>query len=366
MPTVRLSGSLNETDPKTKREVRAYILYLLFKNGWDIQNSNGDQRVTLSNIEEKIVDADAFAFMPDPQLEDLFKATSIFVGYQTLDPNLTEKPTVIMNGDGSWKSYFELLHHLHKMGTISQNVDVFLKLVHNAKSLNKELSCSLGRKLPDAGRKVVAKEKTESFGCEPRDGLRFNVCVFCSATMSKPAYLNDGFEFGKRLAEENLGCISGAGKSGIMGQVVAGAAKHGGWTGGSNVPHIIALEGLPDDLDCFWPRPDIYTRMEIMIEKSDAFVAFPGGSGTVQEVLALLILQQQGDAIMKDKPVVLFNRIDENGVAFWDPFLRLLEEQGVADMVYSVNHLEDIISTIETARAEKEPKVKKHKVLAAR
>ena len=351
MPTVRLSGTIRETDPPAKRETRAYILYILFKGGWDIYNSNGDQRITLSNIENKIIESDAFAFMPGPHLEDLFKVTSIFVGYQTLDKHLEGKPTVVMNGDGSWQLYFDLLSHLQEMGTIRQEVSQFLKVVDDADSLAGELSDSLGQELPDAGREVVAEERTESIECEPNSELRYNVCVFCSATIEKEGYLRDGYAFGKVLAESKIGCVSGAGKSGVMGQVVAGASENGGWAGGSNVPHIIALEGLPEGLDCFWPRPDIYTRMEVMIENSDAFVAFPGGSGTVQEVLALLILHYQKDPLMDGKPIVLFNRLDESGVRFWDPFISLLESLGVDELVTSVNELDQILPAIEKARS---------------
>jgi len=353
MPTVRLSGSISETECKSKREMRAYLLYLLFKDGWNIQNSNGDQQITLFNIEDKIIESDAFAFMPEPHLEDLFKVTSIFVGYQTLDPFLQFKPTVIMNGDGSWERYFSLLAHLQTMGTISQDVSQFLKLVDSAGALNKELSSSLGIEVPDAGRKVVAKEKSESYETAPPEDLHYNVCVFCSATIEHEGYLKDGYAFGKRLATRKIGCVSGAGKSGVMGQVVAGASENGGWTGGSNVPHIIALEGLPDGLDTFWPRPDIYTRMEVMMKNSDAFVAFPGGSGTVQEVLALLILHQQNDPLMHGKPIVLFNRVDEDGVAFWDPFMELLEDQGVDDLVVSVTDMNEILPAIDAGRQQK-------------
>ena len=95
MPIVRLSGTVEgPTDPN--REIRARMLYRLYAGGWDIYNSNGDQRITLSNIEKKIVESDAFVFMPGATLEDLFKAVSIFVGYQTLDPNLQGKAAVIL------------------------------------------------------------------------------------------------------------------------------------------------------------------------------------------------------------------------------------------------------------------------------
>ena len=119
--------------------------------------------------------------------------------------------------------------------------------------------------------------------------------------------------------ENRLGCVSGAGNSGIMGEVVRGSVDAGGWTGGSNVPHIIELEGLPVGLSSFWLKPDIYTRMEVMIQNSDAFVIFPGGSGTVQEMLALMIFKHQGHPSMTGKPVIIFNRKDANGRILLDP-----------------------------------------------
>ena len=61
MPKVRLAGTVRgERDPN--REIRARLLYTLFSRGWDIYNSNGDQRISLSNIERKIIEADAFVF----------------------------------------------------------------------------------------------------------------------------------------------------------------------------------------------------------------------------------------------------------------------------------------------------------------
>jgi len=109
-----------------------------------------------------------------------------------------------------------------------------------------------------------------------------------------------------------------------MGAVVKGAVQAGGWTAGSNVPHIIQLEGLPDGLSSFWLRPDIYTRMEVMIEHSDAFIIFPGGAGTVQELLALMIFKHQKNPLMEGKPVVIFNREHRAGLRFWDPLIELL------------------------------------------
>ena len=97
MPVARLSGTvLGSDDPA--RPVRAKLLFLLFNAGWDISNANGRQTITLSNIEKKITESDAFVFTPQASLEDMFKAISVFVGYQTLDKYLSGKPTVILNG----------------------------------------------------------------------------------------------------------------------------------------------------------------------------------------------------------------------------------------------------------------------------
>jgi uncharacterized protein (TIGR00730 family) len=323
MPKVRLSGTVHGTDDPA-RAARAKLLYLLFSAGWDIYNSNGDQRITLSNIEKKIIESEAFVFTPGATLEDMFKAISIFVGYQTIDRNLAGKPTVILNSDLSWDPFFAVLDHLNKMGTIKQDHRDFLLTADGPETVLETLEMVRLKGLPDAGREKIGESKACSFEEPVPDDYIGNVCVFCSATLEEPSYLADGESLGRQLAENKIGCVSGAGRSGIMGAVVEGSVGAGGWTAGSNVPHIIELEGLPDGLSSFWLRPDIYTRMEVMIENSDAFVIFPGGAGTVQELLALMIFKHQKNPLMDGKPVVLFNRLNPAGVRFWAPLIELL------------------------------------------
>lgn len=345
MPKVRLAGTVRgEKDPN--REVRARLLYSLFRKGWDIYNSNGDQRITLSNIERKIIESDAFVFTPGATLEDLFKAVSVFVGYQTLDVNLAGKPTVLLNTDGSWNHLFSLLKHLNVLGTVKQNHEDYLLLADSPEEVIELLENARREGIPSVDREKIGATTMDSFETPLPDDHEGNVCVFCSATIEDPAYLADGYEFGKLLAEARLGCVSGAGSSGIMGEVVRGAVDAGGWTGGSNVPHIIEIEGLPTGLSSFWLRPDIYTRMEVMIEKSDAFVIFPGGSGTVQEMLALMIFKQKAHSRMEGKPVVVFNRKDAEGRSFWAPLIEMLKPWCHEDEFVVVEDLADLIPTV--------------------
>ena len=348
MPFVRLSGTvLGSDDPG--RSVRAKLLFLLYNSGWDISNSNGDQRITLSNIESKITESDAFVFTPKPSLEDMFKAISVFVGYQTLDKHLSGKPTVILNSDGSWDPFFNVIARLNQLGTVKQDFRQYLLEASTPEEAIERLQAARSVGLPDIGRIAIGENKVVLRDVPPPEHLRGNVCVFCSATLEDESYIADGESLGRRLAEGDYGCVSGAGRSGIMGAVVRGSVDADGWTAGSNVPHIIELEGLPDGLSRFWLRNDIYTRMEVMIENSDAFVIFPGGAGTVQELLALLIFKSQGSELMAGKPIIIFNREHETGVRFWDALIELLRGICNTDDFVVAKSLDEIESTLDQA-----------------
>ncbi len=349
MPIVRLSGTVaGPSDPN--REFRARLLYSLFAGGWDIYNSNGDQRITLNNIERKILESDAFVFLPGVGLEDLFKAVSIFVGYQTLDPNLADKAAVILNSDGSWGPLFDLLDELHRLGTIRQDYRQYLLVEKEPEAILSTLE-----RVRREGTPPVACHRREVGNLPVADApkpadLIATVCVFCSASIKDPLYLEDGYTLGRQLAEEGFGCVSGAGTTGVMGTVVRGSVEAGGWTGGSNVPHIIEIEGLPEGLSTFWLRPDIYTRMEAMMEHSDAFVIFPGGAGTVQELLALIIFKQLGHPLMKNKPILIFNRaIPTRQAGFWDKLITLLRPWHTEDLFDVVDALDEIVPACRTS-----------------
>ncbi len=345
MPIVRLSGTVIGSDDPG-RSIRAKLLFLLYNAGWDIYNSNGDQQITLSNIEKKIIESEAFVFTPGASLEDMFKAISVFVGYQTLDKHLQGKPTVILNSDGSWDPLFHLLTRLRAQKTVRQDFREFLLSASTPEKALKRLQLAVQGEFPDPGRDIACNTEIPTADTPPPDDLVGSVCVFCSASLEDPAYISDGEELGRRLAEDKFGCVSGAGKSGIMGAVVRGSVEAGGWTAGSNVPHIIELEGLPDGLSRFWLRHDIYTRMEVMIENSTSFVIFPGGAGTVQELFALMIFKHQGNDLMKGKKVIIFNRPDEAGAGFWDSLLPLMEstcEPGDYEIAISLDEVMGIL-----------------------
>ena len=320
----------------------------LISAGWDVLPYEDLKICKLSKIQNIVRGTDAFIFMPNAKLEDIFYAVSIFVGYQTLDPELKEKPAVILNTDGSWDLMFQLFDQLELFGTLQQSYRKFLLEAKKPEEALANLAHAAKVGVPDAGREKRTSETSVSFESPVPAGIKSKVCVFCSASTSTEDYIEDGYTLGKLLADHNYGCVSGAGTTGVMGSVVRGSVDAGGWTAGSNVPHIIEIEGLPKGLSSFWLRPDIYTRMDAMIEKSDAFIIFPGGAGTVQELLALLIIKRSHNPLMVGKPIILYNRIDKKlQLPFWDTLITLLDNQCDKKLYDVVTELEEIIPTLE-------------------
>ncbi len=347
MPIARLSGRVRgKEDPRRKQ--RAKLLYRLFDAGWDIYNGNGDQVITLGNIQGKIAESDAFIFTPSPTLEDLFHAASIFVGFQTMDSELKEKPAVVMDTDESWRPMLGLIEHLHDMGTVGQHHDTFFTIVDRPKNVVSVLEERYQVRPPQHEQtEPDYKNVTGNYEFQKIPEPDFNVCVFCSASIRDKAYLQEGYGLGKAIAEQGWGCVSGAGNTGIMGEIARGSSENGGWTAGSNVPHIIELEGLPEGLSEFWPRGNIYTRMEIMIEKSDAFIVMPGGMGTMQELFALILLHEQQHDLMRGKDIIIVNRETDNGSRFWQPMLELLAPYNVSSEFTLVGSVDNIIPQLQ-------------------
>ncbi len=345
MQKVRLSGTFLNAQNGLRAD-RLRLLHVLYGANFDVVNSTGGQQITLANIESKIIESNAFVFTSDARIEDLFKAASIFVGYQTEDRNLHGKPTVVLNSSGHWNAFFDLLIDLQRLGTIAQDYRDFLLEAATPEEVLPLLIKGMELGIPDPGREVLGDDPIDTFENPHPAGVTSNVCVFCSATTRDEGYMQDGYRLGQALAKNQLGCVSGAGRSGIMGTVVAGAVDAGGWAAGSNTPHIIRLEGLPEGLSAFWLRPDIYTRMEVMIKKSQAFVILPGGAGTVQELLALMIFKAQKHPLVDGKPVIIYNRPEPDGRGFWDKLLPLLTAAGVADQCTVVTDLDAILGNV--------------------
>ena len=145
-----------------------------------------------------------------------------------------------------------------------------------------------------------------------------NVCVFCgSSNGRRPAYARAARAFGAALAERGMGLVYGGGSIGLMG-VVADAALAGGAEAIGVIPQALARREIAHHgLTRLEVVPSMHVRKARMAELSDAFVALPGGIGTLEELFEVLTWGYLG---IHAKPTGL---LDVGG--YFRPLIRLLD-----------------------------------------
>ena len=179
-------------------------------------------------------------------------------------------------------------------------------------------------------------------------GQRFHglstICVFCGSGHGRnPAYRKAAEALGTSLARHNLNLVYGGGGLGLMGAVANAALSAGGHVTGI-MPHFLSeRERQLSDLTELILVDNMHQRKMTMFERSDAFVALPGGVGTLEELVEQATWLQLG---RHKKPIVLAN-IE----GFWDPLLALLKHmreetfirEGMEVNIAVVNQIEDTI-----------------------
>lgn len=154
-----------------------------------------------------------------------------------------------------------------------------------------------------------------------------SVCVFCgSRPGASPAYRRLARDTGQAIGARGWRLIYGGGDVGLMGVLASAALEAGGEVVGIIPRRLLDREVAKPDVTELIVTPTMFERKERMISAADAFLALPGGFGTLDELLEVLTLRQLG---YHDKPVLL---VDAEG--FWQRCLALFEhviESGFAD-----------------------------------
>ena len=160
------------------------------------------------------------------------------------------------------------------------------------------------------------------------------ICVFCSsASEIDQAHFDDATDFSQWLADKSQPLVYGGAKVGLMGHFADQTLKRGGEVYGVLPVCLTQKEVKHTGLTEIEVVPDLFERKRRMIDYSKAFVTFPGGIGTLDELLEVLtwkVLDQLS------QPIFLYN---PNG--FWDPFLSTLDHLTKAGMLDSkaVSHM---------------------------
>ncbi|AZO31298.1 MULTISPECIES: TIGR00730 family Rossman fold protein [Mesorhizobium] len=166
-----------------------------------------------------------------------------------------------------------------------------------------------------------------------------SVCVYCGSSPGRDeAYIKAGHLLGRSLAKSGLRLIYGGGTKGIMGAVAEGALKAGGKVTGI-IPRFLinreATESALDKLDELLITDNMHERKHRMFEKSDAFVALPGGIGTVEEIVEIMTWAQLGH---HRKPIVFANI-----KGFWDPMLVLIEHMSDEGFIHTAHRVKPLV-----------------------
>jgi uncharacterized protein (TIGR00730 family) len=178
------------------------------------------------------------------------------------------------------------------------------------------------------------------------------VCVYCgSGPGNNPRFIEAAKAFGKLLADHGIRLVYGGGAVGIMGALATSVLDHGGTVTGIIPGFLTARENALKRVQEMIVTPDMHERKRLMFEHADAFVALPGGIGTLEELVEQLTWQQLG---RHSKPVLLAN-ID----GFWEPLLTLIAHMRETQFIratlsvdiLTAERVEDILPRLQAAAA---------------
>ena len=144
------------------------------------------------------------------------------------------------------------------------------------------------------------------------------ICVFCgSSAGSRPEYRWCAEELGAELAGRRIGLVYGGGNVGLMGAIADAVLKAGGEAIGVIPEHLMTREIGHKRLTKLHIVGSMHERKALMADLADAFIALPGGFGTLEEFFEVLTWSQLG---LHVKPCGIINVLE-----YYNPLLRMLD-----------------------------------------
>jgi uncharacterized protein (TIGR00730 family) len=167
--------------------------------------------------------------------------------------------------------------------------------------------------------------------------------VYCSASQNlSPHYYEFAYEFGREMARRGIGLVYGGANVGLMKSLADGALEAGGLVRGVMPNFLAQQELIHSGLTQLKLVENMHDRKMLMANWGDAYIALPGGFGTLEELMEMLTWKQLGQ---HNKPIVLVNI---NG--FWSPLLEFFESLVAERLVSSVDrklyHVSDNIEEV--------------------
>jgi len=179
-----------------------------------------------------------------------------------------------------------------------------------------------------------------------------SICVYCGSGPGKdPEFVAAAHTFGKIMAREGVGLVYGGGSKGLMGAVATAVLDNGGHVTGIIPEFLQNREQTLRRAQEVIITPDMHVRKQTMFERADAFVALPGGIGTLEELVEQLTWAQLG---RHKKPILILNI-----KKFWEPLCALLDHMrglefiraDLAVALLTADRPEDILPKLRQAAA---------------
>jgi uncharacterized protein (TIGR00730 family) len=179
-------------------------------------------------------------------------------------------------------------------------------------------------------------------------GDKTSICVFCGASNDiDKKFLEIGAQFGKMLALRGVDLVYGGGDRGVMGAVSGATMTAGGRAIGVFPRSLRNVENDPELLTEIVLVDTMHERKQHMFERSDAFVVFPGGLGTLDETFEIITWKQ---LLLHEKPVIIFNY-----EGYWDSLIALIKniieqkfaKAEIATYYHVVTELEQIFDMLD-------------------
>jgi uncharacterized protein (TIGR00730 family) len=195
-----------------------------------------------------------------------------------------------------------------------------------------------------------------------------SICVYCASGPGNiPAFMDAASSFGRVLAENGIRLVYGGGSVGLMGALAESVLDNGGTVTGVIPDFLVNREHMLVRVQERIITRDMHERKRVMFEHADAFVALPGGIGTLEELVEQLTWAQLG---RHRKPILILNI-----GGFWDPLCALIDQMRRLEFIragLSVNLLvaekvDEILPKLyEAARSVTEPEKEMTPITAER
>jgi uncharacterized protein (TIGR00730 family) len=144
------------------------------------------------------------------------------------------------------------------------------------------------------------------------------ICVFCGSSQgSRPEYRSAAEEMARELVRRNIGLVYGGGKVGLMGIIADAVMRSGGEAVGVIPENLMAREVGHNGLTKLHVVRSMHERKALMADLSDAFVALPGGFGTLEEFCEVVTWSQLG---LHAKPCGILNVL-----GYYSPLLAMFD-----------------------------------------